>query len=391
MRYSAYKTTKMGFAAMRELHRTSLYCAMFIAVGAVAGLLGPSLIYLAGLVDVSMAEISIIFSARAVGNILGALLAGRMFDRWQGHHYLIVMLFCLIGGLALVPFSTSLPMLVVLFFLLGAAEVSANAGGNMMMVWLHKEKVGSYVTVLHLCYSAGCMLAPLILIFAQWTGGGYGAGYWIVALYALVLPFFLWRQPSPTFEARASEVVPATKQKATFVAFLTVIFLYVGFELTIAGWLSTYAVLSGATQTAAAILVTWFFVSLSLGRLISVVLLRWIDPRQGIYGLLVISISGSLMMVLSDASLVLIALWLGLGCSAFFPMLFSYANTIMSLNGKRTGIVFVCCGLGALVAPSLTGPIIDVFSISAYPYLLLFLAVLMGLSWQRLSWMTRSS
>ena len=297
----------------------------------------------------------------------------------------------LIAGLVLVPFSTNLTMLVVLFFLLGAAEVSVNAGGNMMMLWLHKEKVGSYVTILHLCYSSGCMLAPLILVFAEWTGQSYGTGYWMVALYALILPFLLWRQPSPRFEARASEVVPATKQKATFIAFLTVIFLYVGFEITIAGWITTYAVLSGEDQNSAAILVTWFFVSLSLGRLFSVILLRWITPGQGIYGLLVISVSGSLMMILSDASLVVIALWLGLGCSAFFPMLFSYANSIMSLNGKRTGFIFVCCGLGALVAPSLTGPIIEMFSVTAFPYLLLVLAVLMMLSWQRLAGMTRGN
>lgn len=376
---------------MKELTRTALYCAMFIAVGAVAGLLGPSLIYLADLINASVAEISIVFTARAIGNILGALLAGRMFDRWQGHHYLIVMLLCMITGLVLVPFSTSLLMLVVLFFLLGATEVSANAGGNMMMLWLHKEKVGPYVTILHLCHSAGAMLAPLILVFAQWTGNGYGAGYWMVALYALLLPLLLWRQTSPTFEVRASEVVPATKQKATFLAFLTVIFLYVGFEITIAGWISTYAVLSGEDQNTAAILVTWFFVSLSLGRLFSVFLLRWITPRQGIYGLLMVSLTGSLVMVLSDASLMVIALWLGLGCSAFFPMLFSYANSIMALNGKRTGYVFVCCGLGALVAPSLTGPIIEAFSVAAFPYLLLVLALLMALSWQRLAGMTRGN
>ncbi|WP_111637870.1 MFS transporter [Marinomonas shanghaiensis] len=375
---------------MKEMTRTGLYFAMFLAAGAVSGLLGPSLIYLAGLIDASVAEISIVFTARAIGNILGALLAGRMFDRLQGHHYLIMMLLCVIAGLILVPFSTSLTMLVVLFFLLGATEVSVNAGGNMMMLWLHKEKVGSYVTILHLCYSSGCMLAPLILVFAEWTGQSYGAGYWMVALYALILPFLLWRQPSPRFEARASEVVPATKQKATFLAFLTVIFLYVGFEITIAGWITTYAVLSGEDHNSAAILVTWFFVSLSLGRLFSVILLRWITPRQGIYGLLAISMSGSVMMILSDASLVMIALWLGLGCSAFFPMLFSYANSIMSLNGKRTGYIFVCCGLGALVAPSLTGPIIEAFSVSAFPYLLLLLAVLMALSWQRLASMTRA-
>jgi fucose permease len=376
-------------SAMKELARTATYCSMFVAAGAVSGILGPSLIYLADLIHASVAEISVVFGARAIGNILGALLAGRMFDRWQGHHYLILMLALVIVGLVLVPFSINLPMLVALFFLLGAAEVSVNAGGNMMMLWLHKEKVGSYVTVLHLCYSTGCMIAPLVLVFSEWMGQNYGVGYWLLALYALLLPFLLWRQPSPRFQARESEVVPEARQKATFLAFLTVIFVYVGFEITIAGWISTYGILMGEGQNQAAVLVSWFYVSLSLGRLVSVPLLRWIPLQHGLYGLIFFSIIGSvLMFAFPDLSLVIVALWLGLGCSAIFPMLFAYASSIMSLNGKRTGLIFVCCGLGALVAPSLTGPIIDAFSVSAFPVVLIVLALLMWVSFRRLEKMT---
>lgn len=327
---------------MKELARTTTYCSMFVASGAVSGILGPSLIYLADLIHASVAEISVVFGARAMGNIVGALLASRMFDRWQGHHYLMLMLALVIVGLVLVPFSMSLPMLVALFFLLGATEVSVNAGGNMMMLWLHKEKVGSYVTVLHLCYSVGCMIAPLILVFSEWLGQDYGTGYWLLALYALIFPFLLWHQPSPRFQARESEVVPAVKQKATFIAFLTVIFVYVGFEITIGGWISTYGVLMGKGQNQAAILVSWFYVGLSMGRLLSVPLLRWVSLRHCLYGLISISLIGSvLMFAFANISLVMVALLLGLGCSAVFPMLFAYASSIMSLNGReQDGFLF---------------------------------------------------
>lgn len=369
---------------MKELARTATYCSMFVASGAVSGILGPSLIYLAHLIHASVAEISVVFGARAIGNIVGALIASRMFDRWQGHHYLILMLILVIIGLVLVPFAVSLTMLVALFFLLGATEVSVNAGGNMMMLWLHKEKVGSYVTVLHLCYSLGCMIVPLVLVFSEWLGQDYGMGYWLLALYALIFPFLLWCQPSPRFQARESEMVPATKQKTTFIAFLIIIFLYVGFEITIGGWISTYGVLMGKDQNQAAVLVSWFYVGLSAGRLLSVPLLRWMALRHCLYGLIFISFIGSVLMyTATNISLVVIALLLGLGCSAIFPMLFAYASSIMSLNGKRAGLVFVCCGLGALVAPSLTGPIIGEFSVSAFPVVLIVLVLLIGISWRR--------
>jgi FHS family Na+ dependent glucose MFS transporter 1 len=42
------------------------------------------------------------------------------------------------------------------------------------------------------------------LVFSEWMGQNYGVGYWLLALYALLLPFLLWRQPSPRFQARES-------------------------------------------------------------------------------------------------------------------------------------------------------------------------------------------
>jgi len=49
------------------------------------------------------------------------------------------------------------------------------------------------------------------------------------------------------------------------------------------------------------------------------------------------------------------------------------------VNGKRTGLILVCCGLGALVAPSLRVPIL-MFSVSAFPVVLIVLALLMWVS-----------
>ena len=371
---------------IHEWKRTATYYAMFIVCGAVSGMLGPSLVYLADLAQATVSQISVLFMARGIGNILGALLASRMYDRFAGHHYLILMLVCVIAGLWMIPFATSLTVLIAIFFLLGASEVSLNTGGNLMMLWLHREKVGAYVTFLHLCYSMGAMIAPMIFVFSMWLSGDFGWGFWLIALYSCLFPILLARQVSPAFPVSSGQdSVAPEKQTLRFYAYLWVVFLYVSFEISIAGWISTYGVLSGWDQEHAALLSTWFFLALSLGRLCFIPLQRWLTERQCVTGLLVISVLSSVAMIwLTNIHLGWVAFGLGFGCSALFPLMFSFANSILVLTGRRTGLVFVCCGLGALVAPSLSGPIIDHLGVTAFPWLLLLLALLLVGSWGRL-------
>lgn len=370
---------------IHEWQRTLTYCTLFVLCGSVSGMLGPSLIYLADIAHASVSEISILFTARGIGNLLGALLASRMYERFSGHHYLIAMLGIVIIGLMFVPFSTSLLVLVIIFFLLGGSEVSINTGGNLMMLWLHKEKTGSYVTVLHLSYSFGSMVVPLVFVFCTWAGGNYGWGFWLITLYALLFPVLLWRQPSPAFSGSHTEQVAPEKQKSRFYAYLLVVFFYTSVEVSVAGWLSTYGVLQGWDKDEAALLTTWFFLALALGRLFSVPLQRWISAITGIYTLMGITLlSTVIMMLVPQTALGFVAFALGVGCSALFPMMFSFANSILTLTGARTGIVFVCCGLGALIAPTLSGPIIDFFSVKAFPVVLFVLAGMLLFSWFRL-------
>ncbi|TDO97413.1 MFS transporter [Marinomonas balearica] len=368
-----------------EWKRTSTYCLMFIACGAVSGMLGPCLIYLAHLSNSTVTGISVLFTARGIGNILGALVAARMYDRFTGHHYLIAMLGIMIVATLLVPFSTSLWMLIGLFVLLGASEVSINTGGNLMMLWLHREKVESYVTALHLSYSLGAMVAPLIFVAMNWLGGSYGWGIWLIGLYSILFPILLFKQPTPVLDTPSDTQTEVPKnQTKLFVSFLVVIFLYVGMEVTVAGWISTYGTLKGLTTDNAAVLATWFFMAMSLGRLIFVPLLRFLAVVPCVYILmLVCGVSILAMSVGSEKGhmLELIVFGLGFGCSALFPMIFSFANRILTLTGKRTGIIFFCCGLGALVAPSLTGPLIEVLGVDSFPILLLVLLAFFVSSW----------
>ncbi len=84
------------------------------------------------------------------------------------------------------PVVPMLDLLVVIVFLLGAAEGTVDVGGNILLAWIRSPKIGSLMNALHLFFGLGVLISPLVL--AQSTGrtGGIYLGYWIIA--ALIEP-----------------------------------------------------------------------------------------------------------------------------------------------------------------------------------------------------------
>ena len=65
--------------------RTILYFLTFIFLGMVKPSLGPTLPDLEGQTGSTVSEISILFTAGAISNLFGAVVVGRLYDRFGGH------------------------------------------------------------------------------------------------------------------------------------------------------------------------------------------------------------------------------------------------------------------------------------------------------------------
>lgn len=182
----------------RDARQTTYsYFAAFVAIGMSGGLLGPALPHLAEMTGATMGQIAILFTARALGNMLGSVLSGALVDRFPGHRVLMGMLGLMALGLAAVPFSQALAALTAVVFLLGVSEVSVNAGANTLLLWLHGTASPPWISALHFCFGLGNMLVPLLLVAALSMTGQFQWAFWGVALYALLLLVPLARQPSP--------------------------------------------------------------------------------------------------------------------------------------------------------------------------------------------------
>lgn len=364
--------------AHRVTHR---YFLVMLAVGMSGGLLGPALPHLAAMTGSTMGQISVLFTARALGNILGSLLSGRLVDRFPGHRVLAAMLVLMAAGLAAVPFSQGLAVLTAVVFLLGLAEVSANAGANTLLLWAHGRQAPPWISALHFCFGLGNTLVPLVLVAVLALTGHFAWAFWAVALYALLLLWPLAGLPSPTAPAAREEEAPMPPADGWRLAlFLFMFGLYVGMEITFAGWVTAYATLAGMPSEEAALLATLFWLALSAGRLLAIPLLRRFSPWWVLRGCLALGLASGLALQLGWLPLAVVSLLFGLAASAIFPTLFGLSNQLMTVNGRTTGRIFLAAGVGAMAVPSLAGPLLERAGTGAFPLLLMALLGLLAVA-----------
>ena len=372
----------LHFPSRHHRQVTLSYFLLFIGVGMTGGLLGPALPHLAAMTDSSMSQIAMLFTARALGNMSGAFITGLLMDRLNGHRLLVGMLLLTVAGLAVAPLSPSLWLLTALFLLLGFSEVSLNAGGNTLLLWRHRDAAGPHVSALHFCFGLGNMLVPLVMVAALAMTGLFQWAFWVVAAYLLAMLWPLSRLKSPSKLASDEDAAPRAPKHhdpLLLALFMLLFALYVGAEITFAGWITAYGVLTGLTAERAALLVTLFWLALSAGRLLAIPLLRWCSPWAILIGCLLLGGGTALALHAVWLPLWLGSLLFGLAASAIFPTLFSLSNQVMEMSGRTTGLIFTAAGSGALLVPSLTGPLLDLAGAEAFLPLLGGMLVVLGL------------
>ncbi len=180
-----------------RLSITAAYYAAFIGLGLTNASLGPLLPHLADQARVGLGQVSILFTGRWLGYLLGSLLGGRIYDRRRGHPVMAVSLILAAVTMALTPTIPLLWGLVMIMILLGASEASLDVGCNTLLIWLHGRKVAPFMNGLHFFYGLGALISPLIIAQAALAYGRSAWALWLIALLLLPAAFVLLRLPSP--------------------------------------------------------------------------------------------------------------------------------------------------------------------------------------------------
>jgi FHS family Na+ dependent glucose MFS transporter 1 len=339
------------------------YYAAFIALGLFAASMGPTLPGLARHTGSRLSEISFLLSARSLGYLLGSLLSGRLYDRAPGHQVITGVLILMAVMMVLVPLIPLLWLLVAVLLVLGAAEGALDVGGNTLLVWLYRDKVGPFMNALHFFFGVGAFISPIVVAQAVQASGDITLAYWVLAL--LMLPALLWliRLPSPERQAAAETRRSGQANRVLLTLLVLSFFVYVGAELSFGNWLYTYALTLGlADATTAAYLTSGFWGAFTAGRLISIPIATRFSPGAVLLADLVGCLAGVGVILLWPASP--LALWIG-ACGAgfamasIFPTMIAFAERRMTITGQITSLFLAGSAAGSMTLPWLIGQLFE--------------------------------
>jgi len=348
-----------------------------MCLGLGTAVLGPTLPALAEQTHTPLGRMGWLFLAGAVGYTLGTTLGGRVFDRVHGHPVLGMAQLTAAALLVLVPLSPWFWLLLGVLACKGFADGLVNTGANTLLVWTHGEKCSPYMNGLHFCFGVGAFLAPMLVAQVIGVTGGYRWAYWSLAACATLVSLRLLTlsgHPRPahhhdtgTHVLVGAGIYPLVISAALF------LFFYVGAEVAFGGWVYTYAVtLKLSSMVGAAYLTSGFWLSFTLGRLLSIPLATRFTPPQIILVALCTCLSIlAMVLIIPDSSLVLwlAVLGLGFGMAPLWPTGFTLAGQSLTLTASVSGMILLGDSFGCVVLPWLVGQVMEVTGPPALVYL----------------------
>jgi fucose permease len=245
------------------------------------------------------------------------------------------------------------------FALIGAGLGAAVAATNLIFGTEYPERRGSLLTAVNLWWGAGAVLAPELVALAVREAALriflLALAGCAVALVAAFAPFLRRRG----VEREASGDSDSRFEPGVFLLFSVVLFLYVGAETAVSGWIATYAHrLAGLSVERASAFVSAFWISVVAGRGLVVVALRVISERVVLLGGLAAAMIGVAVLLFPHApggafAAVVIG---GLGFAPLFPLLVA---RMLARTGRarHAGWIFAICGSGGAVVPWVTGAV----------------------------------
>ncbi len=334
---------------------------MLVLLGTVAAVLGPTLPGLARNTGVGLNAISIVFTARSFGALLGSFFIGRLFDRVNGHRLMAAVLVGLALAMIAIPTSGVLAVAIVASLVLGSAEGTLHVGANTLMIWRLGERSGSWLNALHFCFGIGALIAPLVIGWTMGIAGGIRWGYWTLALPVPVVAAWLLTRPSPPIERGQATDIGEPRDRLLLPLIAAFFVLYVGGETAFGGWIYTYAAAGGGmTTTAAAYLTSAFWGMVTVGRLLAIPMARRHAPKTIVTAdLMLCATSLALMLATGGTSS---TVWIGslgtgLGMASIFPTMLALAQRRMAITGRITSWFLVGASIGGMSVPWLIGQV----------------------------------
>lgn len=353
------------------------YFLTFVCFGFAGSAVGPLINRLSESTSANISALSYLFLFRSFGFIGSSLLLARLFDRFPGNRLLSFGLLFLGAMLALLGSTSVLWQLFLIMFILGISANFVNMGGNTLIQWLHKDNAGPFLNLVHVFYSIGCIITPLLIGSSLNSGQPIGRTLLILGFVVLPVALFLVFLPSPEIPFQRTDKNADQAQSQTHIWQVTLLIglftlFIVGVECTYNSWLSTFLFAGGIMKEADAAYFTSIFWTGSLvGRVLSAFASMKVKPAKLVSSSLILVLISSLGFVFfrKQQTIILIATLLtGFAVGPLFPNTLLLLKEKVILSGKMSGIVFAFSETGSMVIPWIIGQLFDRTGLNIFLY-----------------------
>ncbi|KAL3841363.1 hypothetical protein ACJMK2_019521 [Sinanodonta woodiana] len=134
----------------------------FFVLGLCISIPGPTLLDLGERVHADTGPMTLVFTGRSLGYLVGSILGGVLFDHFNKQLLLFFTLFVASFATVAVPWSLTLTVLALLIAIQGIAMGVLDTGGNVFCIRIWGKKNAPYMQTLHFAFGVGAFIAPLL-------------------------------------------------------------------------------------------------------------------------------------------------------------------------------------------------------------------------------------
>ncbi|RDX49324.1 MFS general substrate transporter [Lentinus brumalis] len=371
---------------------------MFLA-GWNDGTTGPLLPRIQVAYNVRFAIVSLIFVFNFLGFAVAAALNVYLTDRFGFGKVLFVGAVSQMIGYALEAPAPPFPIFVLGQFFMGLGIALQLSGANTFVAGL-KQHVSTRLAVLHACYGAGALSAPLVATqFSQLPRWSF---HYLVSLglalinICAIASVYKFR----TFEALLTEIgIPPTAndrdnglsgskyqqimrlRDVHLIALF--ILIYVGTEVTLGGWIVTYIIDLRGGGSSSGYISSGFFGGLMVGRIALLGVNKLVGERRAIflYGILCIALEIVVWLVPSLVGGAVAVAGVGMLLGPMYPLVMSHTRRVFPpyLLSGCIGWIAAIGQSGSAFLPFVTGALASKVGIKVLqPVVVSMMAVMVG-------------
>ncbi len=372
----------------------ALVMLTFFVISLLTNIIGPLVPDIIKSFDLSLTLVALLPFAFFIAYGVMSIPAGMLVERYREKPVMIGAFVLAFAGALLFATLPRYPTAIVSLFLIGAGMAALQVAINPLLRVAGGEEHYAFNSVLaQLIFGGASFLSPFIYTYFVRNMGQPGGRtkpliglmsrlvppslpwvsvYWVFAVLVIAMIAVLAAVRFPVVVRKEDERAGAwATHKALFrnrtvLLYFLGIFAYVGTEQGVANWLSQFLLTYHKydPQTVGAGKVSLFWGLMTVGGVLGLVLLKFLDSRKVLVGFTAAALVFLTLALFGPGPLALIMFPLmGFAASVMWPVIFSLAlNSVDRHHGSFSGIL--CTGIvGGALVPLLVGRLGDAFGL----------------------------